>query len=121
MIDQPIKPVRGDYDRRWLVDERFDLIVWYDARGSIYGFQLCYDKPYSERALTWLTDRGFSHQRVDDGETFAYGNQTPILLPDGSFPAERVAAEFGRHATTVPDDLREMVLRKISEYAQRKT
>ncbi len=120
MIDQPLQPIRGDYDRRWLVDERFDLIVWYDSHAAVHGFQLCYDKPHSERALTWITDRGFSHMQVDSGEANAFCNMTPILLPDGSFPAERVAAEFQRHAQAVPAELRELVLTKISEYAHRK-
>jgi hypothetical protein len=120
MIDQPVQHVRGDRDRRWLVDDHFDLIVWYDSRGGIHGFQLCYDKPHSERAFTWLTDRGFSNMQVDAGEAHAFGNQTPILLPDGSFPAERVAAEFERHAGTLPPELRDLVLQKIAEYAQRK-
>jgi hypothetical protein len=102
MLDQPIQHVRGEYDRRWFVDECFDLIVWYNSRGVIQGFQLCYDKPHSERAFTWLMDRGFSHMQVDSGEANAFGNQTPILLPDGLFPGERVAAEFQRHAQTLP-------------------
>jgi len=30
MFDKaPKKPVRGDYDRRWLSDDFFDLIIWY--------------------------------------------------------------------------------------------
>jgi hypothetical protein len=66
--DSPKKAVRGDYDRRWLSDDFFDLIVWYRPDDTIHGFQLCYDKPYWERALTWLSDRGFSHMEVDSGE-----------------------------------------------------
>ena len=53
------KPVRGDYDRRWLSDDFFDLVIWYRPDDTIYGFQLCYDKPSWERALTWMSDRGF--------------------------------------------------------------
>jgi hypothetical protein len=119
MIDQPIRPVRGDYNRRWLTDDRFDLIVWYNSHGAVHGFQLCYDKPYAERALTWITDRGFSHMRVDSGEPNPFSSMTPILLPDGSFPSERVAAEFQRHALTVPAELRQLVLDKIRECANR--
>ena len=120
MIDQPIQPIPGDYNRRWLTDERFDLIVWYDSRGAVHGFQLCYDKPHSERALTWITGRGFSHMRVDSGEANPFANMTPVLLPDGSFPSERVAAEFQLHTRAVPADLRQLVLEKISEYRQQK-
>jgi hypothetical protein len=36
--DSPKKAVRGDYDRRWLSDDFFDLIVWYRPDDTIHGF-----------------------------------------------------------------------------------
>ncbi len=57
MIDQPVQRVRGDYDRRWLVDDCFDLIVWDDSQGGIHGFQLCYDKRNGSGLLPgWWTE-----------------------------------------------------------------
>jgi hypothetical protein len=121
MFDKaPKKPVRGDYDRRWLSDDFFDLIIWYRPDDTIHGFQLCYDKPYWERALTWMSDRGFSHMEVDSGEHVYPPNQTPILLPDGSFPAERVLHEFARRGSALPVQVRQLVTDKISEFVQRK-
>ena len=121
MLDEaPKKAVTGDYDRRWISDEYFDLIVWYTPRDTVHGFQLCYDKPRWERALTWLSDRGFSHTEVDSGEDTAYANRTPVLVPDGSFPAERVLAEFARRASALPVEVRKLVTDKISEFVQRK-
>ena len=118
MIDQTPKAVRGDYDRRWIVDDYFDLIVWYNANGAIHGFQLCYGKPSWERALTWISTRGFSHMQVDDGEHNAYANQTPILVADGYFPAETVVSEFRRRGAELPTELRDIVLGKIAEYVR---
>ena len=119
MFDKPLKkPVPGDYDRRWLSDDYFDLIVWYTGDNAIYGIQLCYDKPRWERALTWISRKGFSHMEVDDGEPNAWGNQTPILVPDGSFPADIVVAEFGRRGAGLPAKLRNLVLGKIDEYVR---
>jgi hypothetical protein len=121
MFDKaPRKPVPGDYDRKWLSDDYFDLIVWYASAGAIHGFQLCYDKPRWERALTWTSTRGFSHLQVDDGEENAWGNQAPILVPDGSFPANMVVAEFQRRASEIPVELRDLVLHKIDEYVRRR-
>jgi hypothetical protein len=118
MFDKaPKKAVLGDYDRQWLSDDYFDLVVWYTSSGAIHGFQLCYDKPQSERALTWISSGGFSHKRVDDGES-GWGNQTPILVPDGSFPADMVVAEFRRRGTALPAELRDLVLDKIDEYVR---
>ena len=46
MLDAaPKRHVHGDYDRRWLSDDYFDLIVWYTSTNTVHGFQLCYDKP----------------------------------------------------------------------------
>ena len=118
--DAPKRAVAGDYDRRWITDDYFDLIVWYTPRDTIHGFQLCYDKPHWERALTWLSDRGFSHMEVDSGEDSAYANRTPVLVPDGSLPGERVLAEFARRGSALPVELRKLVTDKISEFVQRR-
>ena len=116
----PKKPVCGDYDRRWLNDDFFDLIIWYRPDDAIYGFQLCYDKPYWERALTWMSDRGFTHMQVDSGEQVYPPNQTPILVPDGSFPADKVLHEFTRRGNALPLEVRQLITDKISEFVQRR-
>src|SRR5437879_5394940 len=63
-----VKRIPGQRARRWFHSDDEDLIVWYADDGSIFGFQLYYDKQKSERALTWLPQSAFSHDRVDDGE-----------------------------------------------------
>ncbi len=114
--EAPKRPVRGDYDRKWIADDYFDLIVWYTSTDAIHGFQLCYDKPRWERALTWISGTGFSHMEVDSGEQDPYANRTPVLVPDGSFPAEDVVLEFQRRARELPPELSQLVLQKIAEY-----
>jgi hypothetical protein len=117
MLDRaPKRKVRDDYDRRWMSDDYFDLIVWYTRKDVVRGFQLCYGKPYWERALTWLSDRGFSHTAVEGGEEDVEANRTPILVPDGSFPANEVKQEFQRRAIDLPVKLRELVMTKIVEF-----
>jgi hypothetical protein len=44
------------------------LIVWYDEVNLPVGFQLCYGKEKSERALTWNAPAKYNHMAVDDGE-----------------------------------------------------
>jgi hypothetical protein len=83
--------------------------VWYTSSGAIHGFQLCYDKPLWERTLTWISTKGFSHMQVDDGEQNAWNSQTPILTPDGSFPADMVVAEFRRRGAELSVELRPRV------------
>jgi hypothetical protein len=121
MLDEaPKKAVAGDYDRRWISDDYFDLIVWYTPGDTIHGFQLCYEKPQGERALTWLSGRGFSHMEVSSGDEDPEANRTPVLVPDGSFPADTVLAEFARRGSALPPDLRELVIEKIGEFVRRK-
>jgi hypothetical protein len=116
LANTPRTPVAGDRDRRWIADEYFDLIVWYEDDQTIHGFQLCYDKPGRERALTWTRAGGFQHTAIDSGESRPTANRTPILIPDGAFPARDVRREFLARGTSLPPELRELVLARIAEY-----
>jgi hypothetical protein len=71
--------VAGDLPRSWMTDEYFDLFVWYEEDGTIHGFQLCYDKPGTERAITWLRTGRLSHTLVDSGEDKPGANRIPVL------------------------------------------
>ena len=82
---QPLREMRG----------YFNLIVWSDARGEMVGFQLCYDKTGRERALTWSPETGYSHSRVDDGESHPMQmKRTPIMFPDPVFDKDRTRELF---------------------------
>ena len=68
-----------------------------DARaGGIHGFQICYQfGPGRDRALTWRRGQGFAHDSIDEVDERTNKNQTPILIPDGQVPWERIMAEKG--------------------------
>ncbi len=57
---------------------------------------------------------------VDSGEDTPEANRTPVLVPEGSFPAEKVLAEFARRGGALPTELRKLVTDKITEFMQRK-
>lgn len=116
LTNQPIRPVAHDLDRRWISDDYFDLIVWYESLDQIHGFQLCYDKPRRERALTWTRTRGYLHTAIDSGESKPTTNRTPILIADGTFPAEQIKREFMIRGGLLPTDIRELVLARIKDY-----
>lgn len=87
-----VRQLKDEPHRRWFTDEHFDLILW-GKETDIVGFQLCYDKAHSERAVTWKVESGFHHDGVDGGEGRAGRYKgTPILVADGSFDAGNVAA-----------------------------
>jgi len=104
--------------RRWFSDRDMDLIVWYQGEASdapIEGFQLCYDKQESEHALTWYRDKGFTHNRVDDGEVPFSSKMSPVLVADGLPPLQRILSRFEESASGVDDAVRELVREKIRE------
>jgi hypothetical protein len=102
--------------RRWFSDADWDLIVWLSGPGEIWGFQLCYDRARDERALTWTRETGYSHDRIDDGEGNPTKNRTPVLVPDGVFPALDIVKRFARDAGDIPPAIRDFVIDRICNY-----
>ena len=115
-----MRDVRQDSDnyvRRWFFDDHFDLIAWYEQDGTLYGFQLCYDKPDDEKALTWFRDRGLSHHLVDAGEDCPWVNRTPMLTEsDGRSHMARLLTSFRNSGGGLATELQMLIEQKIVEY-----
>jgi len=104
--------------RRWFENDFFDLIVWYKPDGkTLIGFQLCYDKSYAERALTWTIGGGYQHDRIDDGEPSPIINSTPLVVADGVFDSATIANKFLEAAGSLEKELRDLIYDKIREYS----
>jgi len=114
--EYPCRQNPGDYPRRFMNDSYFDLYVWFKPDGEFYGFQLCYDKAGRERALTWLSDRGFSHHAVDSGEDYPAANCSPVMVADGCMPVDKVRAEFLQRCRELDAKIQELVISKLAEY-----
>ena len=120
------RQVPGEGFRRWFTDEYFDLIVWYEdpaaaraagaSSGALKGFQLCYDKSGTERALTWTREHGFQHNRIDSGEIPGHSKMTPVIVADGEFSRDVVAELFRREATGIDQALAGFVYSKVRAY-----
>lgn len=120
-IGSPGEP-EGDYVKRWFTDSYFDLYVWLDAEENVVSFQLCYEKPNDEHALTWKRPHSFYHQQVDDGENRpGKSKSTPILLPDGLVNADALASRFSKESKSVDSAIATFVLQKIGEFGKRVT
>ena len=105
--------------RRWFSSEQLDLIVWWNDAGLPVGFQLCYGKPIAEHALTWTADAGFTHARVDDGESVGFHHKaTPILVPDGDLDLARLEQTFREASQRVPKDVVALVVRALLRHPQ---
>jgi hypothetical protein len=113
-----VRQIPNDYFRRWFSDENFDLVAWDRPNGTLFGFQLSYDKGGVEKALTWRCDRGISHSRVDTGESSPLENRTPTLTPlEGHANMAGLLARFEHlDKEAIPADLQALVHRKIREY-----
>lgn len=117
-VESP-RQVRGELHRRWFQDSESDLIVWSNSEDMIEGFQYCFGKSASERAITWNLGIGFVHERVDDGEGYPFKYKgTPILSPDGIFNAEVVANDFRERSVDLDPKIISFVLERLSEYRE---
>jgi len=100
-----VSQVRGEPSRRWFSDEDFDLIVWIDPENRILGFQLCYDKQTEQKALTWLKDDGYQHNRIDDGDNPGKMKASPVLEANGHFDREGIGRRFRENRGDVPEEI----------------
>jgi len=115
---QKIRKVRQDdanRERHWFQDDFFDLFAWTDAAGEMIAFQLCYDRLNRERVLAWSEPTGFIHRRIDDGEALPVQKMTPIMVADGQFAADDIAAEFDNRSTGIDLRWRQFIRNKIDE------
>ena len=110
-----VKQFENEGFRRWFTDNYFDLIIWYDG-DTISGFQLCYDKEESERSLTWIKGKGFSHNKIDNGEKPGHTKMTPILVQDGLFDKETIAAKFKKDSKKIDIEISLFVYSKLLTY-----
>jgi hypothetical protein len=109
-----VRQVQKESKRRWFADDYFDLIVWVGERGQFSGFQLCYDKSGDEHALTWHKKTGFSHHRVDSGETQRPYKATPILVADGVLDFARLTYLFKERSQKMDQQVAWFVLGKLA-------
>jgi hypothetical protein len=119
---QKIRGVRqddADRERHWFQDDFFDLFAWTDATGEVVAFQLCYDRLNRERVLSWSESAGFIHRRIDDGEELPVQKMAPIMVADGRFAAESIAAEFDSRSASINTHWRQFICLKIEEAAAR--
>ena len=104
-----VKQERGAGRRRWFESDGFELIVWHLPTGEVEGFQICYDVGQGDHALTWRAGQGFSHSAIDAGEDVPLRKCTPILIPDGAVPWDRLCAMFEARSASLDESLRELV------------
>jgi hypothetical protein len=116
---QGVRQDEPDRERHWFQDDYFDLFAWTDAAGEVVAFQLCYDRLKRERVLAWSEPIGFIHRRIDDGEELPVQKMAPIMVADGQFAADSIAAEFDSRSAAIDTRWRQFIRTKIDEAAAR--
>jgi hypothetical protein len=111
-----VRQIPSEISRRWYRDDNLDLIIWYDREG-IYGFQLCYNKMLDEHSFTWKRGLGYSHNRIDYGETRPGRNAVPLLVTDGFFEKDPVLSELIRSSTEIEPSIVDLVVEHIKEFS----
>jgi hypothetical protein len=89
--------------------------VWLNDDETLWGFQLCYDKPANEHALTWIHDAGFSHMAVDTGGANRLGKGTPFLVQDGVYDSQYIRTLFEGESTEIPLEYHSFIVAKLRE------
>jgi hypothetical protein len=95
-----------------------DLFVFLGEDDAVIGFQLTYDQPHAEKAITWRRDRGFLHSRVDDGARPGHHPATPLLVADGLFEPARVRDDFLARAAEIDPVVSALVAARLGEFPQ---
>ncbi|OVE76467.1 hypothetical protein BVX98_06020 [bacterium F11] len=108
--------------KRWFQCETMDLIVWIKNKRRIVEFQLCYDKPFNERAVSWKKETGLTFSRVDDGEYQSFQfKSTPILLNNDSPPKVNVIPLFKKASIKIDKFIGNFVCRKLASTKNNKS
>ena len=95
-----------------------DLFVWTDDAGEVKGFQLAYDKPHAEKAISWKRETGFLHTGVDDGSRPGHYPGTPLLVVDGEFSVVRVLNEFEVRSKEIDPSMVAVVVKVLGAYPE---
>lgn len=99
--------------RRWFHDDYFDLFVR-ETGGELTAFELCYGIGSDERALAWISGRGYFHDGGISGPQDFIGAR---LGPGDAIESDPILARFERAAGGLPESLRLALEKCLRAYA----
>ena len=105
-----VRQIKGEPTRRWFFCSSLELTVWVED-GCYVGFQLAYDKPRAEKAVTWQLSTGdLRHTIIDDGEgRSGKPKSTPVVGADLPVNVWNVCGHFLRCGVDLPEEIRFLV------------
>ena len=112
-----VKQDTREFRTRWFSDDYFDLTLWQDKESRIVRFELSYNRRQNEHAITWDEKSGFSHLKVDDGESKAgQFKMSPMFMTDGIFSWKEIAERFQKESQKIDTDIAHFVYQQILTY-----
>ena len=114
-----LKPINTrqdcDQQRLWFSDTDHDVFVWLDNNGQVVSFQFSYNKLHNEHIIVWHKDKGYSHNKIDNGEAAnGHYKMTPIMIPDDEADFSKLAAEFKHISSELDSSLTDYIHQKLS-------
>lgn len=111
-----VRQIPNEPSRRWFSSADMDLVVWFNSDNEPIGFELCYDKQGSEKALNW-SPAGFVHSAVDDGENRpGKYKSSPVHIADGEPEINRIYSQFEYEANGLPQNIVRFALAALSSH-----
>ncbi len=99
--------------RKWFNSRDMDLVVWIED-DEFVEFQLCYDRRFNEKIVTWRLKHGLTHNVVDDGESKPGKlKQSPVFAENLQLDASFVSGVFLTQTEHVDKEIVRFVLGKL--------
>lgn len=103
--------------RRLFIDDFFELFVFYKKNEEdIESFQFVYDRYENPHVFTWVKNKGFKHNKIDDGEDKVGRKRTPIMVPDGIFKKDTIIDKFEKESKNIDENVVKFVISKLMKY-----
>ena len=103
--------------RRWFTDDDYwDIYVWTNTNNEIVGVQICYNRGFNEKALTWFRDESFDHKTVNPSYLSKHRRASPVLMPDGYFDNDKILQKFLKDSVDIDKKLTDFIALKIKEF-----
>lgn len=103
----------GAPKRRWFVDSSMDLFVWINDDDEVVSFQLTYDKPHAEKAITWSEEKGITHLGVDDGKRPGKHPGSPLLVKDGVIKPLKIVSMLSKNSGDLDPSIKNFIVSGI--------
>ena len=98
--------------KRWFTSQAADLFIWHNG-DRFSRFEFCYNKHRNEYSLRWQSSLGFSHAKIDDGETGNSYKSSPILIADSDIDSDYIFLLFKKLSDKVDMPVRFFIMRKL--------